>query len=72
MTDSYIQHSCPVHCQHTFSIGWDLHRKTDDSHQVFYRNQRPQYSSDSQSLTLASLDQLWTKGQTNIYTSVPK
>lgn len=42
----------------TFAVGRNLHRQADDSHQVLNGHQRPQDGPDSESFTLACLDQL--------------
>lgn len=42
----------------TFAVGRNLHWQADNSHQVLYGHQRPQDGPDSQSFTLACLDQL--------------
>lgn len=52
----YTVHSSTLYL--TFAVGGNLHRQTDDSHQILYGHQRPQDSPDSQSFTLACLDQL--------------
>lgn len=55
----YIYKVCPYNL--TFAISRNLYRQADDPYQVLYGHQRPEDGSDSKSLTLAGLNQLWIR-----------